>query len=335
MKAMILDAPGGLDRIRLAQVADAPAPGPGEIRIRVAASTLNFHDYHVATGESPSADGRVLLLDGAGTVEAVGVDVTDFAPGEAVVSTAFPQWRSGPPQVADFLQTPGDGVDGLACEWFTASAAGFTRAPRGYSMAEAATIPTAGTTAWRALAVNGPVRADHIVLVQGSGGVSIYALQIAKALGATVIATSSSDRKLERLRELGADYLINYRENAGWGALAREWTGGRGVDHVLDVGGPATLSQSLDAVKIGGHVAMIGTLGGFEAKLPVIPMLARQIRVQGCLNGSWQDQTDLVAFLEQHQIRPVIDRSFPLHALADAFRYQESGAHFGKIVIEI
>lgn len=335
MKAMILAAPGGLDHIRLTQIEDAPAPGPGEIRIRVAASALNFHDYHVAAGDFTSEDGRVLLLDGAGTIDAVGDDVTEFAPGDAVVTTAFPQWQSGPPQVDNFSQTPGDGVDGLACEWFTASAAGFTRAPRGFSMTEAATIPTAGTTAWRALAVNGPVEAGDTVLVQGSGGVSIYALQIAKALGATVIATSSSDAKLKRLRELGADHLINYRENPEWGRLAREWTGGSGVDHVLDVGGPATLPQSVEAVKIGGHIAMIGTLGGFEATLPVIPMLSRQIRIQGCLNGSRQDQANFVDFLDHHQIRPVIDRSFPLEALAEAFRYEESGSHFGKIVIAI
>lgn len=335
MKAMILEAPGGLDRIRLTQLEDAPAPRRGEIRIRVAASTLNFHDFHVATGDSPSEDGRVLLLDGAGTIDAVGADVTEFGVGDAVITTAFPQWQSGPPQVDNFSQTPGDGVDGLACEWFTASAAGFTRAPRGFSMAEAATIPTAGTTAWRALAVNGSVQTGDTVLIQGSGGVSIYALQIAKALGATVIATSSSDSKLDRLRELGADHLINYRDNPEWGPLARNLTAGKGVDHVLDVGGPATIPQSVEAVKIGGHIAMIGTLGGFEANLPVIPMLSRQIRIQGCLNGSRQDQANFVDFLDQHQIRPVIDRSFPLQALADAFRYEESGAHFGKIVIAI
>lgn len=335
MKAMILDAPGGLDRIRLVTMDDAPAPGRHEIRVKISASCLNYHDYNVAVGTSPTADGRVLLLDGAGTVDAVGEDVTGFAPGDAVVTSAFPQWRSGPPEVDNFSQTPGDGVDGVACEWLTAPAVGFTPAPQGYSLAEAATVTTAGVTAWRALVVNGPLRAGDTVLIQGSGGVSIFALQIAKALGARVIATSSSERKLERLRELGADHVINYRENVDWGGLAREWAGDKGIDHIIDVGGPATLAQSLEAVKIGGHVAMIGTLGGFDAALPVIPILLKQIRIQGCLNGSWQDQADFVDFLNQQDIKPVIDRSFRLEELADAFRYEESGAHFGKIVIAI
>lgn len=226
-------------------------------------------------------------------------------------------------------------MNGVACDLFTASADLFTPAPRGYGMMEAATVTTAGVTAWRALLVNGPLKAGETVLVQGSGGVSLYALQIAKALGAKVIATSSSSDKLARLGALGADHVINYRDKPEWGRLAYEWTGGKGVDHVIDVGGPATLKQSIEAVKIGGHIAMIGILGGMEAAIPMIPMLAKQIRLQSCLNGSWQDQADLVEFLAAHDIRPVIDRSFRLEELADAFRYEESGAHFGKIVIEI
>lgn len=335
MRAMILDAPGGLDRIRLAQIDTARAPDPGEVRVRMKASCLNYHDYGVASGRAPTEDGRILLADGAGIVDAVGHGVSDLKPGDAVVTCIFPQWRSGPPQVSDFSQTPGDGVDGVACDVLTASADLFTRAPHGHSMAEAATVTTAGVTAWRALTVNGPLKAGETVLVQGSGGVSLYALQIAKALGATVIATSSSAHKLARLRELGADHVINYRDEPDWGRLAYEWTGGRGVDHVVDVGGPATLPQSIEAVKIGGHIAMIGLLGGMEATIPMIPVFAKQIRLQGCLNGSRQDQVDLVEFLAAHDIRPVIDRSFKLEDLAEAFRYEETGAHFGKIVIEI
>ncbi len=246
-----------------------------------------------------------------------------------------PQCQSGPPQVSNFLQTPGDGVDGFACEYFTAAAYGFTRAPAGYSAAEAATIPTAGVTAWRTLMVNGPLHAGQTVLVQGSGGVSIYALQIAKAAGAAVIATSSSDDKLARLRGLGADRIINYRSIPEWGRSAHDWTGGKSVDHVIDVGGPATLRQSVQAVTVGGPIAMVGLLGGMETALPIIPILAKQIRLQGCLDGSRQDQHDLSVFLGAHGIRPVLDRSFRLENLADAFRYQQSGAHFGKIVIDI
>ena len=189
-------------------------------------------------------------------------------------------------------------MNGVACDALTASADLFTRAPRGYSMAEAATVTTAGVTAWRALTVNGPLKAGETVLVQGSGGVSLHALQIAKALGARVVATSSSADKLARLRALGADHVINYRDEPEWGRLAHERTGGRGV---------------------GGHIAMIGILGGTEAAIPMIPVFAKQIRLQGCLNGSWQDQTDLVEFLAKHDIRPIIDRSFRLEDLAEAF----------------
>ncbi|PRD40489.1 NAD(P)-dependent alcohol dehydrogenase [Phyllobacterium phragmitis] len=335
MKAMILDAPGGLDRIRVANIDDARAPAANEIRVRMKAGCINYHDYGVASGRAPTEDGRILLADGAGIVEQVGSEVTDFLPGDAVLTCIFPQWRSGPPQVSDFSQTPGDGVNGVACETFTGPVGLFTPIPRGYSMAEAATITTAGVTAWRALLVNGPLQAGETVLVQGSGGVSLYALQIAKALGARVIATSSSSHKLARLRALGADHVINYRDEPEWGRLAHEWTGGKGVDHVIDVGGPTTLPQSIEAVKIGGHIAMIGLLGGLEAKIPMIPIFAKQIRFQGCLNGSWQDQADLVEFLATHDIRPVIDRSFRLEELAEAFRYEESGQHFGKIVIDI
>lgn len=332
---MILDAPGGLDRIRLAEIKDAHAPDANEIRVCMKASCINYHDYGVASGRAPTEDGRILLADGAGVVESVGSEITRFLPGDAVLTCIFPQWRSGPPQVSDFSQTPGDGVNGVACDMFTASEGLFTPVPRGYSMAEAATITTAGVTAWRALVVNGSLRAGETVLVQGSGGVSIYALQIAKALGARVIATSSSPDKLARLRALGADHVINYREEPEWGRLAHEWTGGKGVDHIIDVGGPSTLPQSIEAVKIGGHIAMIGLLGGLEAKIPMIPVFARQIRFQGCLNGSWQDQADLVEFLAERDIRPVIDRSFRLEELAEAFRYEVSAMHFGKIVIEI
>jgi NADPH:quinone reductase-like Zn-dependent oxidoreductase len=337
MKAMVLEAPGGLERIKLVDAPLPRAPLTNEVMIRVLASSLNYHDLGVANGRSPTAHGRILLGDGAGMIEAVGSGVTSFEVGDMVVGTAFPQWRSGTPQVSSFAETPGDGVDGFACEYMTARADGFTRAPKGYSALEAATIPTAGVTAWRALKVNGPLSVGETVLVQGSGGVSIYALQIAKASGATVVATSSSDEKLALLRDLGADHVINYRNQPEWGRAAFDWTGGKGIDHVIDVGGPAaTLSQSLAAVRIGAHIAMVGTLGGMVGDLQIIPVLTKQIRMQGVLNGAYQDQFDLVEFLEEKAIRPVLDRRrFKLEYLAEAFAYQQSGAHFGKIAVEV
>jgi NADPH:quinone reductase-like Zn-dependent oxidoreductase len=182
---------------------------------------------------------------------------------------------------------------------------------------------------------DGPLKAGESVLVLGSGGVSVAALQIAKAMGASVIATSSSDEKLERLRALGADHLINYRQTPEWGTRVLEITGGRGVDHVLEVGGPGTLAQSIRAVRVGGHIALIGVLTGHAGEVPTTVLMAKQARLQGLIVGSRRLQQEYIAAMEQTGIRPVIDRSFPLEQLAEAFRYQESGRHFGKVVVDI
>jgi NADPH:quinone reductase-like Zn-dependent oxidoreductase len=253
MKAMILQPPIGLDRLTMENRPDPGAPAMGEIRVALHGSSLNFHDLGVATGQMPTQDGRIPLADGAGIVEAVGEGVTEFQVGDTVVSCFFPDWQDGTPTVGDFSRTPGDGLDGFAREHAVLPASAFTHAPRGYDAVEAATITTAGLTAWRALIVDGKLKAGDTVLLLGTGGVSIWALQIAKLMGATVAITSSSDEKLERARALGADYVVNYREQAEWGRAVRDWTGGRGVDHVVEVGGPGTLAQSIEAVRVGGH----------------------------------------------------------------------------------
>jgi len=336
MKAIVVRAPGGLDRLEPRDLPDPGQPGAGEIRVALHASSLNFHDLLVANGSSRAADGRVLMADGAGVVEAVGAGVSEFKPGDHVVSGFFPQWQAGAPfaAVGDFAGTPGDGIDGYALEYAVRPASAFTLAPRGWTHAEAATITTAGLTAWRALVGDGRLKAGDVVLTLGTGGVSIVAMQIAKAMGAKVIVTSSSDEKLERARALGADHGINYRQTPDWGRAARELTGGRGVDHVIELGGPGTLAQSIDAVRVGGHISLIGVLTGRQGDVPTSALMARQARLQGLIVGSRCQQQAFVAALEQTGIRPVIDRSFALDALADAFRFQESGGHFGKIVVE-
>ncbi|WP_372168518.1 NAD(P)-dependent alcohol dehydrogenase [Xanthomonas axonopodis] len=336
MKAVIVRAPGGLERLEVTELPDPGQPGPGQIRVAVHATSLNFHDLLVANGGIPADDGRVPMADAAGVVEAVGAGVTEFKPGDHVVSGFFPQWPDGLPfdDVGHFRKTPGDGIDGYASEYVVRAATDFTLAPRGWSHAEAATITTAGLTAWRALVVDGRLKAGASVLVLGTGGVSIAALQIAKAMGARVIVTSSSDDKLERARALGADEVINYRQVPDWGQRVLELTGGHGVDHVIEVGGPGTLAQSIKAVRVGGHIALIGVLTGREGALPSAVLMAKQARLQGLIVGSRRDQQDYVAALEQSGIRPLIDRSFPLDQLAEAFRFQESGAHFGKVVVE-
>ena len=334
MKAIVLHSPGGLDRLDLIELPDPGAPGPGEIRVRLHASSLNYHDYLVVTGRIETADGRIPMSDGAGVVEAVGEGVTAFTVGDHVVSCFFPEWQDGPPAVGDFSTVPGDGVDGYAREAVVRPATWFTPAPRGFSHAEAATLTTAGLTAWRALVVDGGLKAGDVVLVLGTGGVSIFALQIAKMMGAIVIATSSSDDKLERARAMGADHTINYRQHEDWGSRAYDWTGGRGVDHVIEVGGPGTLAQSITAVRIGGHISLIGVLTGLAGEVPTAALMAKQARLQGLIVGSRRHQTDLVRAIGATGLRPVVDRSFALAEIASAFRYEEAGAHFGKIGLE-
>jgi NADPH:quinone reductase-like Zn-dependent oxidoreductase len=274
------------------------------------------------------------MSDGAGVVDAVGEGVEDFTVGDRVVSTFFPEWLEGPARIGDFTTTPGDGVDGYAREQVVRPATWFTHAPRDYDHAEAATLTTAGLTAWRALVVDGKLKAGDTVLVLGTGGVSIFALQFAKLMGATVIATSSSDDKIARLKELGADHTLNYKTEPEWGKRVKALTDGRGVDHVIEVGGPATLPQSIDAVRIGGHISLIGVLTGRGGEIPTAKLMAKQARLQGLIVGSRRDQIEMIRAIDASGMRPVIDRRFALDEIADAFRHQEAGRHFGKICLE-
>lgn len=334
-QAIVVGAGSGYDQVRSAQC-EAPTPGPGEIMVRLKANSLNFHDYAVVTGLwGGFAEDRIPMADGAGEVEAVGEGVTEFAVGDHVVSTFFPTWHDGEAEVEGFDTVPGDGIDGYARERVTRSAQAFTHAPKNYTAAEASTLTTAGLTAWRALMEDGALQPGETVLIQGTGGVSIFALQFAKSCGATVIATSSRDDKLERLRALGADHLINYKEDENWGQTARDLTGGRGVDHVIEVGGPDTLEQSMTAVRVGGHIAVIGVLTGVAGEVALMPMLAKQIRLEGVLVGNRRQQQDMVRAIEANDIHPIIDQHFPLSELAEAFRYQETNQHFGKICLDI
>ncbi len=336
MKAIRTGAtPSTLDALELVDLDSPGEPGPGEIAVDIKASSLNYHDYAVVKGMIPSEQGRIPMSDGAGVVTAVGDGVSEFAVGDHVVSTFFPDWLSGPPPQSAFTRVPGDGIDGYAREAITAPTHWFTHAPAGFSHAEAATLTCAGLTAWRALFVDYSVKPGDTVLVQGTGGVSIFALQFAKAAGATVIATSSSDEKLERVKGMGADHLINYKEIEAWGPKALELTGGRGVDCVVEIGGAGTLDQSMLATRVGGHVALIGVLAGFAGPVQTALLFSKNLTVQGLTVGSRSMQQDMIAAIEANGIRPVISDTFALADLADAFRHQESGSHFGKIAVEI
>ena len=334
IKTIYVQPGGGFDRVTVGK-SEPLKPKPGEITVRIRASSLNYHDYAVVSGAWGPTEPRIPMSDRAGEVIAIGDGVTDYALGDFVVSLFFRSWLDGEPDVSDFSAVPGDGIDGFAREEVTLPAGAFTHAPKGYSHAESATLTTAGLTAWRTLMSDDALKPGDTVLVQGTGGVSIFALQFAKMAGATVIATSSSETKLERLKSLGADHVINYKENPKWGETARQLTDGRGVDHIIEVGGPLTLEQSMIAARIDGHISVIGILTGLEGSLSVLSLIVRQLRMQGVLVGNRRQQVEMIRAIEANGMKPVIDSHFPLEGIVDAFRLQESNRHFGKICLEI
>ena len=333
-KTIFVQPGGGYHNVVVGS-SEVSAPARGEITVGLRANSLNYHDYAVVSGMWGPSEKRIPMADGAGEVIAVGADVSEFKVGDSVVSTFFPEWINGTPLVEGFVTVPGDGIDGYAREQVTAKATSFTLAPTGWSHAEAATLTTAGLTAWRALMADDSLKPGDTVLIQGTGGVSIFALQFAKMAGATVIATSSSDEKLERLKAMGADHVINYRKDPLWGETALGLTGGRGVDHIIEVGGPATLEQSMIAIRVGGHISIIGILSGVSGAMNFVPMLIKQVRLQGVLVGSRSQQQDMVRAINANGMRPVIDRHFPLTDMVEAFKYQETNQHFGKIILDI
>jgi NADPH:quinone reductase-like Zn-dependent oxidoreductase len=333
MKVAAIKAPGGLDKIAIETRPD-PVAGPGQILVRVRASSLNFHDYAVAAGIIKTPDGRIPMSDGAGEVVAVGEGVSAYKAGDQVLSLFFPTWAGGGPTAERLGAVPGDHADGFAAEYVAMPASAFTRLPKGWSFAQAATLPCAALTAWRALVTEAQIKPGDVVLTQGTGGVSIFALQLAKAAGATVIATSSSAEKLARLKDLGADHLINYKEDANWGRTAAELTGGRGVDAVVEIGGPGTMNQSIAASRIGGHISLIGVLTGWSGEIATAAAMGKNVTIKGITVGSRQEQEEMIAAIDATGIKPVIDSSFPLDKIADAFAHQISQKHFGKICLE-
>lgn len=332
--AIIVNTGGGYNNVTLGH-REATAPRTGEIKVRLHANSLNYHDFAVVSGMWGPTEPRIPMADGAGVVLEVGEGVTEFSVGDHVVSTFFPTWLAGEPLVEGFATTPGDGVDGYAREVVTAMANAFTLAPKGWSHIEASTLTTAALTAWRALMSNDALKPGDTVLIQGTGGVSIFALQFAKMAGATVIATSSNDEKLERLKSFGADHLINYKKTPQWGNVVREITNHQGVDHVIEVGGPATLEQSMTAARIGGHISVIGILTGLGGEISIVSALIKQLRLQGVLVGNRTQQQEMIKAINANNMRPVIDKVFALENIVEAFRYQETNQHFGKICLEM
>lgn len=310
--------------------------GPGEVKIKVHATSLNFRDLLVAGGKYPARQDSSLvpLSDGAGEVVAVGKGVTCFKVGERVAGAFFQGWSRGliPADVA--LHALGGTADGMLSEYVVLPEGGVVHTPGHLTFAEAATLPCAGLTAWNAVVEAGRIRAGDTVLLLGTGGVSMFALQFAKLHGAKVIIASSSDRKLAQAKALGADMLINYRTTPDWEQEVLNATGGDGVDMVVEVGGAGTLEKSIQSVRIGGFIAIIGVLAGL-GQIDPRPIIGRAVRLQGIFVGSQEMFAAMNRAISLAKLKPVIDRTFSFEDAKQAFAYQASGAHFGKIVIKV
>ena len=333
-RAIYLKAGGGYDNVFLGNQ-DIPDPMNDEVKIRLHASSLNYHDYAVVSGVWGPSEQRIPMADGAGEVIKVGGAVKDLKVGDRVCTTFFPSWLDGSPNVQGFETVPGDGIDGYARELVNLKTAALTLAPDQWTHEQSATLTTAGLTAWRALFEDYDLTEKHTVLIQGTGGVSIFALQFAKSIGAKVIATSSSDEKIKKLKTLGADYCINYKKNSKWSEEILSFTKGQGVDHVIEVGGPETLGESINSVKVGGHISVIGILSGLQGNLDFVNALLKQVTLQSILVGSRTHQERMITYINKTKLFPIIDRVFDLEDIISAFQYQETNQHFGKICLKI
>jgi NADPH:quinone reductase-like Zn-dependent oxidoreductase len=314
-----------------------PVPGPGQVVVGVRAASLNYRDLMMVQGRYNPRQPLPLvpLSDGVGEVLEVGDGVTRVEPGDRVVGAFAQGWVSGEPPREASRTTLGGPRDGVLAERVLLDAAGVVRVPDAIDDLDAATLPCAGVTAWNAVFAVGRVRPGETVVVLGTGGVSLFALQLSRLAGARVVVTSSSDAKLERARELGAWQTLNYREEPEWDRRVRELTGGAGADLVIEVGGAGTLARSLGALRPGGAAALIGVLAGHAGELDLRPILMRRLRVEGVLVGSRADLEALVAAVEQHRLKPCIDRVFGFPEAPEAFRELESARHFGKLVIRV
>ena len=345
MNAYEVQTDGGIDDLARVDRPEPGSPAAGEVLVQIKAASLNYRDLGIVRGGYPRNDTRpvVPLSDGAGKVLAIGDGVTEWAIGDRVMPSFVRDWITGPPTDAELRTSLGGGVDGVLQERMLLPGDSLTRMPEHMSYEEAACLPCAGLTAYHGLgfSLHGSdgaefsLKADQTVLTLGTGGVSIFALQIAKALGSRVIITSSSDEKLERARSMGADETVNYADNPEWPAEVRRLTGGEGVDHVIEVGGPGTLEKSLACTKVGGQIGLIGVLAGTEGRPNLMPAVFNCVRINGIYVGSSFMLRDFAEFCGSVTLRPVIDRVFGFDEARDAYRYLKSGQHFGKVVVRV
>ncbi len=334
MKALVIQSAFGLENIAFEERPE-PTPGPGQVLVQIRAASLNYRDLLIAKGiYNPKLKlPRVLGSDGAGEVLAVGSGVTKFVAGDRVIGCFMQNWAAGPVSDASAKSTLGGDLDGVLAERVVLQEEGLVNVPDALSFEEAATLPCAAVTAWNALTSAG-CGPGKTVLLQGTGGVSIFALQFAKEFGARVLITSGHDEKLARALAMGASAGTNYRTSPAWDKWAREQTGGVGVDLVVEVGGSGTLESSVKAVRLGGQISLIGVLAGVGTFNP-ITVLMKAVRLQGLFVGSRAMFEDMNRFITGEGIKPVIDRVFPFADAPAAFRYLESGSHFGKVVVKM
>jgi NADPH:quinone reductase-like Zn-dependent oxidoreductase len=328
VRAQVLTG-GGVDGLEL-QTRPDPEPGRGQVAVRVAATSLNFRDLLIAR----SAKNLIPLCDGAGEVVAVGEGVRDFTVGSRVASCYFPDWSDGRPEPRSQSNVLGGSVDGVLAEVVVLPAHGVVAVPVAWSYEQAATLPCAALTAWNALVEGQQVRSGQTVVLLGTGGVSVFGVQLAKMLGARVVVTSSSDEKLERMRALGADVTVNYRTTPEWDRAVLDATGGAGADLVLEVGGADTMPRSMACTRFGGQIVLIGMVSGQSAVDPY-PLLARSVTLRGILVGSRRMFTEMVAAIDTNGCTPVIDRTFELEEAQKAYRHLRSQTHVGKVVVAV
>jgi NADPH:quinone reductase-like Zn-dependent oxidoreductase len=324
----------GIDNL---EFIDAPEPktGPAEVLIRVHAVSLNYRDLMITLGRyNPKmALPRIPVSDGVGEIVAIGEDVTEVKAGQRVAGIFMQNWLDGAGTAQKHRGALGGDIDGMLAEYVVLLESGVVPIPDHLSWEEAATLPCAAVTAWNAVVHAGRIKIGDTVVIQGTGGVSIFALQFAKALGARVLGTSSSDEKLRRASELGLDESVNYKQTPDWAKWVLEQTNGEGADLVVEVGGAGTFAQSLKAVRVGGTVAQIGVLSQTDEPLNIVPILHKQIHIQGIYVGSRADFIEMNKAITHTNLKPIVDEVFAFDQAKAALRRMEAGKHFGKLVI--
>ena len=338
MRALNVTAPWGLDAIQVVEKPD-PTPGPGQVLVRMKAVSLNYRDLLMVNGmygrgAATTADVITPFSDGCGVIEAVGAGVTKFKAGDRVATLFFQNWNSGPPNLEKLMSALGFPIPGAGAELQVFGQDGVSKVPEFLTDQQVATLPCAGLTAWRGLFEDARLEPGDTVVLQGTGGVSIFGLQFAKAAGYRTVITSSSDEKLARAQALGADHLVNYKTTPAWSGPVRQATGGRGADFIMEVGGGGTIQESMKAIRIGGHIAIIGVVAGAGDPFNPAALIGNSAKLQGLSVGSRDMFEAMCRAIDLHKIGPVVDKVFPWTDAKAAFSAMAGGEHFGKIVLQ-